>query len=184
MHHHAPCTSFRNCKIQLHTQKYFEHKKGCWHTGGTVFSGQEENLIPYSLVEPVVVTSRRPVIFSPSVLSRGLIERLLQPADSGLDFNTCHPGKRTPETGTAWHPPLPTPLRTADQRDKRVFLLSPQSTETVYGIRVESIQDVISQDKHCLLELGVSSVEGLLRQGIYPIVIHIRPKDKKGRKFK
>ncbi|XP_018593880.2 caspase recruitment domain-containing protein 10 [Scleropages formosus] len=129
---------------------------------------QEENLIPYSLVEPVVVTSRRPVIFSPSVLSRGLIERLLQPADSGLDFNTCHPE----------------PISTADQRDKRVFLLSPQSTETVYGIRVESIQDVISQDKHCLLELGVSSVEGLLRQGIYPIVIHIRPKDKKGRKFK
>ncbi|KAL4658045.1 caspase recruitment domain-containing protein 10-like isoform X2 [Arapaima gigas] len=128
---------------------------------------QEDNLIPYSLVQPVVVKTRRPVIFSPSVLSRGLIERLLQPAESGLDFNTCHPE----------------PISIADRRDKRVFLLDP-STETSYGIRLESIQDVVSQDKHCLLELGVSCVEGLLRQGIYPIVIHIKPKDKKGRKFK
>lgn len=37
----------------------------------------------------------------------------------------------------------------------------------------------LSQDKHCLLELGLPSVEGLLRQGIYPIVIYIRPKNKK-----
>lgn len=55
-------------------------------------AGQEESLIPYSMVQPVAVQSKRPVIFSPSVLSHALIERLLQPAASGLDFNTCHPG--------------------------------------------------------------------------------------------
>uniref|UniRef100_A0A3Q0QY82 Guanylate kinase-like domain-containing protein n=1 Tax=Amphilophus citrinellus TaxID=61819 RepID=A0A3Q0QY82_AMPCI len=91
-------------------------------------SKHEDHLIPYSLVQPVQVQTKRPVIFSPSLLSCGLIERLLQPAESGLKFNTCQP------------------------------------------------------DKHCLLELGLSSVEGLLRLGIYPIVIHIRPKNKK-RKF-
>lgn len=42
----------------------------------------------------------------------------------------------------------------------------------------------LSQDKHCLLELGLPSVEGLLRQGIYPIVIHIRPKNKKHKKLR
>lgn len=57
-----------------------------------VFVGHEEQLIPFSLVQMVGVFSKRPVVFSPSILSRGIIERLLQPAQSGLDFNTCHPG--------------------------------------------------------------------------------------------
>lgn len=42
----------------------------------------------------------------------------------------------------------------------------------------------LCQDKHCLLELGLPSVEGLLRQGIYPIVIHIHPKNKKHKKLR
>ncbi len=57
-----------------------------------VFVGHEEQLIPFSLVQMVGVFNKRPVVFSPSILSRGIIERLLQPAESGLDFNTCHPG--------------------------------------------------------------------------------------------
>lgn len=64
----------------------------CFVTCVSLFSGHEEHLIPYSLVHPVQVQTKRPVIFSPSLLSRGLIERLLQPADSGLNFNTCPPG--------------------------------------------------------------------------------------------
>lgn len=60
-----------------------------------VLSGHDEHLIPYSLVQPVQVQTKRPVIFSPSLLSRGLIERLLQPAESGLNFNTCPPGMHT-----------------------------------------------------------------------------------------
>lgn len=57
--------------------------------------GHEEHLIPYSMVQPVYVQTKRPVIFSPSILSRGLIERLLQPAESGLMFDTCSPGTCT-----------------------------------------------------------------------------------------
>ncbi|XP_039681614.1 LOW QUALITY PROTEIN: caspase recruitment domain-containing protein 10 [Perca fluviatilis] len=129
----------------------------------TLNKRHEEHLIPYSLVQPVQVQTKRPVIFSPSLLSRGLIERLLQPADSGLKFNTC----------------LPEPIQASERRGERVFLLDPRSPKQALGIRLQSIQDVISQDKHCLLELGLPSVEGLLRQGIYPIVIHIRPKNKK-----
>ncbi|XP_074511565.1 caspase recruitment domain-containing protein 10 isoform X2 [Sebastes fasciatus] len=134
----------------------------------TLSKRHEEHLIPYSLVQPVQVQTKRPVIFSPSLLSCRLIERLLQPAESGLKFNTCPPE----------------PIQASERRDKRVFLLDSCSPEQALGIRLQSIQDVISQDKHCLLELGLPSVEGLLRQGIYPIVIHIRPKSKKHKKLR
>ncbi|XP_070779383.1 caspase recruitment domain-containing protein 10 isoform X2 [Enoplosus armatus] len=134
----------------------------------TLSKRHEEHLIPYSVVQPVQVQTKRPVIFSPSLLSRGLIERLLQPAASGLKFNTCPPE----------------PIQASERRDKRMFLLDSCSPEQALGIRLQSIQDVISQDKHCLLELGLPSVEGLLRQGIYPIVIHIRPKSKKHKKLR
>uniref|UniRef100_UPI0037E872C9 caspase recruitment domain-containing protein 10 n=1 Tax=Semicossyphus pulcher TaxID=241346 RepID=UPI0037E872C9 len=134
----------------------------------TLSKRHEEHLIPYSIVQPVQVQSKRPVIFSPSLLSRGLIERLLQPAESGLKFNTCSPE----------------PIQLSERREKRVFLLDSCSPEEALGIRLQSIQDVMSQDKHCLLELGLHSVEGLLRQGVYPIVIHIRPKNKKHKKLR
>ncbi|TKS91580.1 Caspase recruitment domain-containing protein 10 CARD-containing MAGUK protein 3 [Collichthys lucidus] len=138
------------------------------HVLYTLSKRHEEHLIPYSVVQPVQVQTKRPVIFSPSLLSRGLIERLLQPAESGLKFNTCPPE----------------PIQASERRDKRVFLLDSCSPEQALGIRLQSIQDVISQDKHCLLELGLPSVEGLLRQGIYPIVIHIHPKNKKHKKLR
>ncbi|XP_036943840.1 caspase recruitment domain-containing protein 10 isoform X1 [Acanthopagrus latus] len=133
------------------------------HVLYTLSKRHEEHLIPYSVVQPVQVPTKRPVIFSPSLLSRGLIERLLQPAESGLKFNTCPPE----------------PIQPSERRDKRVFLMDSCSQDQALGIRLQSIQDIISQDKHCLLELGLPSVEGLLRQGIYPIVIYIRPKNKK-----
>lgn len=60
-----------------------------------VTQGHEEHLIPYSVVQPVHIQTKRPVIFSPSILSRGLIERLMQPAESGLMFDTCSPGMWT-----------------------------------------------------------------------------------------
>lgn len=134
----------------------------------TLSKRHEEHLIPYSLVKPLQVQTKRPVIFSPSPLSRGLIERLMQPADSSLNFNTCPPEH----------------INVSERRDKKVFLLESNTPGQAFGVWMQSIQDVISQDKHCLLELGLSSVEGLLRQSVYPIVIHIRPKSKKHKKLR
>uniref|UniRef100_A0A096LXV9 CARD domain-containing protein n=1 Tax=Poecilia formosa TaxID=48698 RepID=A0A096LXV9_POEFO len=145
----------------------------------TLSKRHEDHLIPYSLVKPVKVQTKRPVIFSPSLLSRRLIERLLQPAESGLNFNTCPPGE-----GHTKHFqinfPFSEPIQASEQKDKRIFLLDSCSPEQALGIRLESIQD----GRHCLLELGLPSVEALLRQGIYPIVIHIRPKNKKHKKLR
>eukprot|EP00066_Takifugu_rubripes_P012733 XP_011601999.1 PREDICTED: caspase recruitment domain-containing protein 10 isoform X1 [Takifugu rubripes] len=134
----------------------------------TLSKRHEEHLIPYSVVQPVHIQTKRPVIFSPSILSRGLIERLMQPAESGLMFDTCSPE----------------PILASERQDKTVFLLDSCSSDNPQGIRLQSLQEVISQDKHCLLELGLPSVEALLRHGIYPIVIHIRPKTKKHKKLK
>ncbi|KAF7220732.1 caspase recruitment domain-containing protein 11 [Nothobranchius furzeri] len=138
------------------------------HVLYTLNKRNEDHLIPYSLVQPVQVQTKRPVIFSPSLLSRGLIERLLQPAESALMFSTC--------------PAEPVPA--SERQDKKIFFLDSCSPEQAYGIRLESIQDVITQDRHCLLELGLHSVESLLRRGIYPIVIHIRSKHKKHKKLR
>ncbi|XP_041093843.1 caspase recruitment domain-containing protein 10-like [Polyodon spathula] len=124
----------------------------------TLSSRHEDSLTPYSLVQPVPVQSKRPVIFSPSLLSQGLIERLLQPASSGLEFNNCHPE----------------PLSEADQRDSRIFPLGAPDQ----GIRLESIQEVMSQGQHCLLELSVRCVEPLIRHHIYPLIIHIPARER------
>ncbi|XP_059900525.1 caspase recruitment domain-containing protein 10-like isoform X1 [Gadus macrocephalus] len=62
---------------------------------------------------------------------------------------------------------------------KHVFMLNPSIPDDSLGIRLQSIQDIVSQDKHCLLELSLANVQGLLKQGVYPIVIHIQPKNKK-----
>uniref|UniRef100_A0A672RGR0 Caspase recruitment domain-containing protein 11-like n=1 Tax=Sinocyclocheilus grahami TaxID=75366 RepID=A0A672RGR0_SINGR len=129
----------------------------------TLSNRHDEQLIPFSLVQMVGIFSKRPVVFSPSILSRRIIERLLQPAESGLDFNTCHP-------------------EPVESQDKSVFLLD--STDQPLGIKLQSIQEVINQDKHCLLQLGLNHVENLLKHNIYPIIIYIKPKDKKGRKFR
>ncbi|XP_051571838.1 caspase recruitment domain-containing protein 11-like [Myxocyprinus asiaticus] len=74
------------------------------------------------------------------------------------------------------------PLEGCVRQGKSVFLLD--SSDQPMGIKLHSIQEVINQDKHCLLQLGLNSVENLLKQNIYPIIIYIKPKDKKGRKFR
>ncbi|XP_011476805.1 caspase recruitment domain-containing protein 10 isoform X2 [Oryzias latipes] len=134
----------------------------------TLSRRHEEHLIPYSLVRPIKVETKRPVIFAPSLLSRGLIERLLQPAESGLRFSACQPE----------------PIQASDRQNKMVFVLDSSNPEQAQGIRLQSILDVVSQERHCLLELGLSSIESLLRQDIYPIVIYIRPKNKKHKKLR
>ncbi|XP_051790880.1 caspase recruitment domain-containing protein 10-like [Erpetoichthys calabaricus] len=123
---------------------------------------QEENLIPYSLVRPTPVKSKRPIIFSPSLLSSGLIERLLQPAQSGLEFNTCHPD-----------------VIGATIKDPKMLPLDGEQSSQRHGIKLDAIRDVMGQDKHCLLRLDIQSVTALIKHDIFPIIIHIRLKEKK-----
>ncbi|XP_024920068.1 caspase recruitment domain-containing protein 10 isoform X2 [Cynoglossus semilaevis] len=147
------------------------HSRGSGSTQQVIYTlskRHEEHLIPYSLVQPVEVQTKRPVIFTPSLLSHGLIQRLLQLTRSDLTFDTC----------------APEAVQASERQDKNWLLINSCSSKQTLGIRLKSIQNVIEQDKHCLLELGVSNVEGLIRQGIYPIVIHVRRKNKKHKKLR
>lgn len=130
--------------------------------------GHEDHLIPYSVVQPVHIQAKRPVIFSPSILSRGLIERLLQPAESALMYDTCSPGKWTEITlfatgqlkiqqnrsfSTSCHLThskicflwFAEPIVASERQDKTVFLLDSCSPDHTQGIRLQAIEEIISQ---------------------------------------
>lgn len=134
-----------------------------------VTQGHEEHLIPYSVVQPVHIQTKRPVIFSPSILSHGLIERLMQPAESRLMFDTCSAGmwtsimlffatgrpkySRTIEfflLAAIWHTSICSmwfaePILASERQDKTVFLLDSCSPDHTQGIRLQSLQEVINQ---------------------------------------
>lgn len=167
-------------------------------------SGHEDHLIPYSVVQPVQIQTKRPVIFSPSLFSRGLIERLLQPAGSALKFDTCQPGKCPPGTHFITHMILHTPankqvivqftttwcttvcflcfaepIPASGRREKTVFLLEPCGPEQALGIRLQSIQDVISQvmkkshiktyfvTYNCLCSWQRTNISDFLEESVY-----------------
>ncbi|XP_030066166.1 caspase recruitment domain-containing protein 10 isoform X2 [Microcaecilia unicolor] len=63
----------------------------------------------------------------------------------------------------------------------RVQSIPPNQTECV---RISSIQDVMQQNKHCLLEFGMQGVRDLISNDIVPIVIHVRVTEKNIKKFR
>lgn len=49
------------------------------------------SLIPYSLVRPIHCERRRPVLFTPTMLAKTLVQKLLN-SGGALEFNICKPG--------------------------------------------------------------------------------------------
>lgn len=49
------------------------------------------SLIPYSLVRPIHCERRRPVLFTPTMLAKPLVQKLLN-SGGALEFNICKPG--------------------------------------------------------------------------------------------
>ncbi|NXH90081.1 CAR10 protein, partial [Edolisoma coerulescens] len=123
-------------------------------------SDPDTNLKPYSLVRPVVVKTRRPVVLSPSCIAPRLIRNLLDLPTSRLDFHVCPAGDPS-----ATHPQEHPVSRTApqDQRESG---------------RIRMIREAMEKNKHCLLELGVEGVRDLIKSEIYPIVIHVEVTEK------
>lgn len=54
------------------------------------------SLIPYSLVRPTHCDRRRPVLFTPTVLAKTLVQKLLN-SGGALEFNMCKPGTHVKE---------------------------------------------------------------------------------------
>lgn len=69
------------------------------------------SLIPYSLVRAVHCDRRRPVLFTPTMLAKALVQKLLN-SGGAMEFTMCKPGERTPrpqEPSAPWPAPA-TPL--------------------------------------------------------------------------
>ncbi|XP_029445914.1 caspase recruitment domain-containing protein 10 isoform X2 [Rhinatrema bivittatum] len=127
------------------------------------------SLKPYSLLWPRKVQKRRPVIFSPPVLARGLIRGLLELHASQLDFNVCLSEIINEEEFVA---------------SRRVVLVRSIPPDQMECVRISFIQDVIQKNKHCLLELRMQGVRDLIKNDIVPIVIHVRATEKNIKKLR
>ncbi|XP_038612810.1 caspase recruitment domain-containing protein 10 [Tachyglossus aculeatus] len=120
-------------------------------------------LKPYSLVRPLVVPAPRPVVLSPECLAPRLIRNLLDLPTSRLDFHVCPAESLFGEEPPASSAPGAPKARPAPQGP---------------GGRIRAIQESIGKNKHCLLELGTQGVRELVRNEIYPIVIHVEVTEK------
>uniref|UniRef100_A0A663MKS7 Uncharacterized protein n=2 Tax=Athene cunicularia TaxID=194338 RepID=A0A663MKS7_ATHCN len=123
------------------------------------------NLKPYSLVRPVVVRTPRPVVLSPNCIAPRLIRNLLDLPTSRLDFHVCPAEKLAEGDPSAPHAQEYPVSRTVPQDERE-------------SGRIRMIREAMEKNKHCLLELGVHSVRELIKNEIYPIVIHVEVTEK------
>ncbi|XP_043821098.1 caspase recruitment domain-containing protein 10 [Dromiciops gliroides] len=129
----------------------------------------DRSIKPYSLVQPLLVSSVRPVVLSPECLAPRLIRNLLDLPTSRQDFHVC-----PAESLTGDEPLVPAAPGAP----------SAQPVPQGLGVRVRTIQESIGKNKHCLLELSPQSVRELVHSEIYPIVIHVDVTEKNVREIR
>ncbi|XP_062989567.1 caspase recruitment domain-containing protein 10 isoform X2 [Elgaria multicarinata webbii] len=120
---------------------------------------------PYSPVHPLVVQTRRPVVLSPGCLAPRLIRNLLDLPSSHQDFFLCPTDTLDEQRVSSGS------CKNSVNADR----ISPSQRD--YG-RIRSIQEAVGKNKHCLLELEVQVVRDLIKNEIYPIVIHVEVTEK------
>ncbi|XP_066185862.1 caspase recruitment domain-containing protein 11 isoform X1 [Sylvia atricapilla] len=129
------------------------------------------SLIPYSLVRPIHCERRRPVLFTPSMLAKPLVQKLLN-SGGALEFNICKPDIVTKEEF----------LR--KQRTDTVIFSREKNLNTYECIVPANIEAVALKNKHCLLEAGISCTKDLIKAKLYPIVLFIRVSEKNIKRFR
>ncbi|RMC17646.1 hypothetical protein DUI87_05310 [Hirundo rustica rustica] len=129
------------------------------------------SLIPYSLVRPIHCERRRPVLFTPTMLAKPLVQKLLN-SGGALEFNICKPDIVTKEEF----------LR--KQRTETVIFSREKNLNTYECIVPANIEAVALKNKHCLLEAGISCTKDLIKAKIYPIVLFIRVSEKNIKRFR
>uniref|UniRef100_A0A672TUD7 Caspase recruitment domain-containing protein 11 n=1 Tax=Strigops habroptila TaxID=2489341 RepID=A0A672TUD7_STRHB len=129
------------------------------------------SLIPYSLVRPIHCERRRPVLFTPTMLAKTLVQKLLN-SGGALEFNICKPDIVTKEEF----------LR--KQRTETIIFSREKNLNTYECIVPANIEAVTAKNKHCLLEAGISCTKDLIKARIYPIVLFIRVSEKNIKRFR
>ncbi|KAG7239442.1 hypothetical protein INR49_028913 [Caranx melampygus] len=128
------------------------------------------NLIPYSPVTPQKTQRRRPVLFTPAVLAKTIIQKILN-MGGAMDFNICKPDTLTKEE---FHL----------KQNVEPFIHYKEKHATFECITRENIEAVAAKGKHCLLEAELSCVKDLLRREIYPIIIYVKICEKNVKKLR
>nr|XP_023411695.1 caspase recruitment domain-containing protein 11 isoform X1 [Loxodonta africana]XP_023411696.1 caspase recruitment domain-containing protein 11 isoform X1 [Loxodonta africana]XP_023411697.1 caspase recruitment domain-containing protein 11 isoform X1 [Loxodonta africana]XP_023411698.1 caspase recruitment domain-containing protein 11 isoform X1 [Loxodonta africana] len=129
------------------------------------------SLIPYSLVRPFSCIRRRPVLFSPSMLAKTLVQKLLN-SGGAMEFTMCKPDVVTRDEF----------LR--KQKTETIIYFREKNPNTFECIVPTNIEAVAAKNKHCLLEAGISCTRDLIRSKIYPIVLFIRVSEKNIKRFR
>ncbi|XP_061455453.1 caspase recruitment domain-containing protein 11 [Rhineura floridana] len=129
------------------------------------------SLIPYSSVRPTHCDRRRPVLFSPTVLSKAFIQKLLN-SGGALEFNLCKPDIITKEE--FWR----------RQKTETIIYSRERNPHTYECIFPANIDAVAAKNKHCLLEAGIGCTKDLIKAKIYPIVLFIKVSEKNIKKFR
>ncbi|XP_051573713.1 caspase recruitment domain-containing protein 11-like [Myxocyprinus asiaticus] len=119
------------------------------------------NLIPYSLVTPHQCQNKRPVLFTPSVLAKTIVQKFLN-LGGAMEFNICKPDILTKDEFLM------------KQKIEPIIYSKEKQGGTYECITPENIEAVAFKKKHCLLEADLNCVKDLLRREIYPIVIFIK----------
>ncbi|XP_067875642.1 caspase recruitment domain-containing protein 11-like isoform X2 [Heterodontus francisci] len=149
-------------KLPRHLPSANSPSPRCWH------EDKDEKIVPYSLVQPITVQQKRPVIIMPTLLAKALMQRLLQ-LPSASEFSVVQPEIVTEEQ-----------LKTKT----RYSLHKIMNQDKYECITLESIRDVIAKDKHGLLPIGVHSAKDLITEKIYTIIIHIKVTTKNIKKLR
>ncbi|XP_060753355.1 caspase recruitment domain-containing protein 11 isoform X1 [Tachysurus vachellii] len=129
------------------------------------------NLIPYSPVTPHHCPRKRPVLFSPNILAKTIVQKFLN-SGGAMEFNICKPDILTKEEFLM------------KQKIEPIIFSKERQASTYECITPENIEAVAFKGKHCLLEADLSCAKELLRREIYPIVIFIKICEKNIKKLK
>ncbi|VCW76335.1 unnamed protein product [Gulo gulo] len=129
------------------------------------------SLIPYSLVRAFYCERRRPVLFTPTMLAKALVQKLLN-SGGAMEFTMCKPDVVTRDEF----------LR--KQKTETIIYSREKNPNTFECIVPANIEAVAAKDKHCLLEAGISCTRDLIKSRIYPIVLFIRVSEKNIKRFR
>ncbi|XP_022539102.1 caspase recruitment domain-containing protein 11 isoform X2 [Astyanax mexicanus] len=129
------------------------------------------NLIPYSPVTPHHCPRKRPVLFSPNILAKTIVQKFLN-SGGAMEFNICKPDILTKDEFLM------------KQKIEPIIYSKEKQANTFECVTPENIEAVAYKNKHCLLEADLSCAKDLLRREIYPIIIFIKICERNIKKLK
>ncbi|XP_018422292.1 PREDICTED: caspase recruitment domain-containing protein 11 [Nanorana parkeri] len=129
------------------------------------------NLVPYSLVHPIQIEKRRPVLFAPCTMAKPIIQKLIN-SPGAVDFNMCKPEIATKEAFQKKH-------------ECELIIYSRERNASTYEcITSANIEAVVAKNKHCLLDVGLECAKELIKAKIFPIILFIRVSEKNLKRFR